>query len=67
MYQQDLYTVPTSLAGLPAISLPCGFTENLPMGMQLIAPAFREDLALGLAAQFQRQTDWHLKRPGEIN
>ena len=67
MYQQDLYTVPTSLAGLPAMSLPCGFTENLPMGMQLIAPAFREDLALGLAAQFQRQTDWHLKRPGEIN
>lgn len=67
MYQQDLYTVPTSLAGLPAISLPCGFSESLPMGMQLIAPAFREDLALGLAAQFQRQTDWHLKRPGEIN
>jgi aspartyl-tRNA(Asn)/glutamyl-tRNA(Gln) amidotransferase subunit A len=67
MYQQDLYTVPTSLAGLPAISLPCGFSEGLPMGMQLIAPAFREDLALGLAAQFQRQTDWHLKRPGEIN
>lgn len=67
MYQQDLYTVPTSLAGLPAISLPCGFSEGLPMGMQLIAPAFREDLALALAAQFQRQTDWHLKRPGEIN
>lgn len=67
MYQQDLYTVPTSLAGLPAMSLPCGFSQDLPMGMQLIAPAFREDLALGLAAQFQRQTDWHLKRPGEIN
>jgi aspartyl-tRNA(Asn)/glutamyl-tRNA(Gln) amidotransferase subunit A len=67
MYQQDLYTVPTSLAGLPAMSIPCGFSQGLPMGMQLIAPAFREDLALGLAAQFQRQTDWHLKRPGEIN
>lgn len=67
MYQQDLYTVPTSLAGLPAISLPCGFSQGMPMGMQLIAPAFREDLALGLAAQFQRQTDWHLKRPGETN
>lgn len=67
MYQQDLYTVPTSLAGLPAMSLPCGFTDNLPMGMQLIAPAFREDLALGLAAQFQRQTDWHLRQAGDIN
>lgn len=67
MYQQDLYTVPTSLAGLPAMSLPCGFSQGMPMGMQLIAPAFREDLALGLAAQFQRHTDWHLKRPGEIN
>jgi aspartyl-tRNA(Asn)/glutamyl-tRNA(Gln) amidotransferase subunit A len=67
MYQQDLYTVPTSLAGLPAMSIPCGFSQGLPMGMQLIAPAFREDLALGLAAQFQRHTDWHLQRPGEIN
>ena len=63
MYQQDLFTVPTSLAGLPAISLPCGFSNGLPMGMQLIAPAFREDLLLELAAQYQRQTDWHLKRP----
>ena len=42
MYQQDLYTVPTSLAGLPAVSLPCGFRDGLPMGMQLIAPAFGE-------------------------
>jgi aspartyl-tRNA(Asn)/glutamyl-tRNA(Gln) amidotransferase subunit A len=63
MYQQDLFTVPTSLAGLPAMSLPCGFSNGLPMGMQLIAPAFREDLLLELAAQYQRQTDWHLKRP----
>lgn len=64
MYQQDLYTVPTSLAGLPAISIPCGFSQGLPMGMQLIAPAFREDLPLMLAAQFQRHTDWHQRRPG---
>ena len=64
MYQQDLYTVPTSLAGLPAMSIPCGFSQGLPMGMQLIAPAFREDLPLMLAAQFQRHTDWHQRRPG---
>ena len=67
MYQQDLYTVPTSLAGLPAMSIPCGFSQGLPMGMQLIAPAFREDLLLMLAAQFQRHTDWHQRRPGDAS
>lgn len=64
MYQQDLYTVPTSLAGLPALSMPCGFIDGLPIGAQLIAPAFQEDLLLGLAAQYQRNSDWHLQRPG---
>lgn len=63
MYQQDLYTVPTSLAGLPALSMPCGFVDGLPVGAQLIAPAFREDVLLGLAAQYQKHTDWHLQRP----
>ena len=63
MYQQDLYTVPTSLAGLPALSMPCGFVDGLPVGAQLIAPAFREDVLLGLAAQYQRHSDWHLQRP----
>lgn len=67
MYQQDLFTVPTSLAGLPAMSLPCGFSEGLPMGMQLIGPRFREDMLLQLAAQFQRHTDWHLKHPGDLS
>ena len=63
MYQQDLYTVPTSLAGLPALSMPCGFVDGLPVGAQLIAPAFREDLLLGLAAAYQKHSDWHLQRP----
>ena len=63
MYQQDLYTVPTSLAGLPALSMPCGFVDGLPVGAQLIAPAFREDLLLGLAAKYQKHSDWHLQRP----
>ena len=65
MYQQDLYTVPTSLAGLPALSIPCGFVNNLPVGMQLIGPAFREDTILSVAAQFQQITDWHQRHPGE--
>ena len=63
MYQQALYTVPTSLAGLPALSMPCGFVDGLPVGAQLIAPAFREDLLLGLAATYQKHSDWHLQRP----
>ena len=63
MYQQDLYTVPTSLAGLPALSMPCGFVDGLPVGAQLIAPAFREDLLLSVAAQYQQHSDWHLQRP----
>jgi aspartyl-tRNA(Asn)/glutamyl-tRNA(Gln) amidotransferase subunit A len=65
MYQQDLYTVPTSLAALPALSMPCGFVDNLPVGLQLIGPAFREDTILSVAAQFQQITDWHQRHPGE--
>ena len=64
MYQQDKFTVPVSLAGLPALSMPCGFDNGLPLGVQLIGPAFREDLILGLARDFQLQTDWHTQHPG---
>ncbi|RMG03857.1 MAG: Asp-tRNA(Asn)/Glu-tRNA(Gln) amidotransferase GatCAB subunit A, partial [Planctomycetota bacterium] len=64
MYLFDLYTVGTNLAGLPGISLPCGFTsEGLPVGLHLQAPWFREDLLLQGAAMFQRETDWHTKLP----
>jgi len=67
MYQQDRFTVPVSLAGLPALSLPCGFSEvdgrRLPLGAQLIGPAFREDLILALAHAYQGITDWHTQTP----
>jgi len=63
MYEQDIYTVPASLAGLPALSIPCGFVDGLPVGMQLIAPHFAEDRLLGIAEAFQRETDWHLRTP----
>jgi aspartyl-tRNA(Asn)/glutamyl-tRNA(Gln) amidotransferase subunit A len=65
MYQQDLFTVPTSLAGLPAISFPCGQEGGLPLGAQLIAPAYREDRLLGLTAEYQHATDHHRRRAGE--
>jgi aspartyl-tRNA(Asn)/glutamyl-tRNA(Gln) amidotransferase subunit A len=64
MYQQDKFTVPVCLAGLPALSMPCGFADGLPLGAQLIAPAFREDLILALARDFQQVTDWQQQHPG---
>jgi aspartyl-tRNA(Asn)/glutamyl-tRNA(Gln) amidotransferase subunit A len=64
MYLCDALTVPASLAGLPALSLPCGFTRGgLPVGLQLIAPPFREDLLLQVAHRYQQATDWHRRRP----
>jgi len=63
MYQQDIFTVPASLAGLPAASIPCGFIDNLPMGMQLIAPHFDDLKLLQLAHLYQQHTDFHLARP----
>ena len=64
MYRQDVFTVPASLAGLPALSVPCGFAAGLPVGMQLVAPHFGESALLGLAEAFQQETDWHLRTPG---
>ncbi len=66
MYQQDKFTVPVSLAGLPALSMPCGMSDGLPLGAQLIGPAFREDLIVALARDYQHETDWHLKTPEGI-
>jgi aspartyl-tRNA(Asn)/glutamyl-tRNA(Gln) amidotransferase subunit A len=52
------------VAGLPAISVPCGFTkENLPIGIQFVADALREDVCIELAAAYQWATDFHRKRP----
>jgi aspartyl-tRNA(Asn)/glutamyl-tRNA(Gln) amidotransferase subunit A len=64
MYLCDALTVPASLAGLPPLSMPCGLTaQGLPVGLQLAAPALREDLLLQTAHVFQTATDWHLRRP----
>ncbi len=52
-----------NLAGLPALSLPCGFTDGLPLGIQLVGPAFSEGVLLTVAKEFQTRTDWHRKRP----
>jgi aspartyl-tRNA(Asn)/glutamyl-tRNA(Gln) amidotransferase subunit A len=72
MYAADVNTVAVNLAGLPAISIPAGFApseagEGLPVGLQLIAPAFAETRLLAAAHQFQQATDWHLKKPGNTS
>ncbi len=63
MYQQDVCTIPINLAGLPALSLPCGLEEGLPLGCQLIANHFDEKRLLQTGAALQRATDWHELRP----
>lgn len=63
MYRQDLFTIPASLAGLPALSLPCGFKEGLPINCQMIGKHFDESAVLNAARQFQRSTDWHEQHP----
>jgi aspartyl-tRNA(Asn)/glutamyl-tRNA(Gln) amidotransferase subunit A len=64
MYLEDLYTVPTNLAGLAGISVPCGFTKSgLPIGLQLQCRPFDEERLLQAAAMYQRASDWHTRRP----
>jgi aspartyl-tRNA(Asn)/glutamyl-tRNA(Gln) amidotransferase subunit A len=63
MYQQDIFTIPANLAGLPALALPCGFSDGLPVGMQLIGPHFAERALLEAGARYQSATDWHRRRP----
>ncbi|MFM1887657.1 MAG: hypothetical protein RL026_2814 [Pseudomonadota bacterium] len=63
MYLNDIYTIGANLAGLPALSIPCGFASGLPVGVQLIGPHFAEGRLLAAAHAFQRETDWHLRGP----
>lgn len=63
MYLSDIYTVSVNLAGLPAISVPAGFSNNLPIGMQLIGNYFQESQLLNIAHQFQQATDHHKQIP----
>ena len=67
MYLSDIYTISTNLAGLPGMSLPCGFgNHNMPVGLQIIGNWFGEARMLNVAHQYQRATDWHLKMPEGI-
>jgi aspartyl-tRNA(Asn)/glutamyl-tRNA(Gln) amidotransferase subunit A len=63
MYLNDIYTIGANLAGLPAISIPCGFASDLPVGLHLVGPHFGEERLLNTAHQYQLQTDWHKRGP----
>jgi aspartyl-tRNA(Asn)/glutamyl-tRNA(Gln) amidotransferase subunit A len=64
MYLSDIYTIPANLAGIPGISIPCGFTTTgLPIGMQIMGKHFEEEKILKIAKLFENETDFHLKKP----
>ncbi len=64
MYLSDIYTIPANLAGLPAISVPCGFTKSgLPIGLQILAKAFDEETIFRAAYTFEQNTEFHKKKP----
>ena len=66
MYLNDIFTIPAPLAGLPALSVPCGFDAGgLPVGLQLTGRHFAEGALLGAAHRYQQATDWHLRAPKE--
>ncbi|GBE11152.1 glutamyl-tRNA(Gln) amidotransferase subunit A [bacterium BMS3Bbin12] len=63
MYLSDIYTIAVNLAGLPALSIPCGFVDGLPAGLHVIGDYFQEGRLLALAHRYQQATDWHRRVP----
>lgn len=64
MYLEDIFTLPTNLAGVPGLAFPVGFDhQGLPIGVQLMGPHFKEETLIRLVHSFQTNTDWHLKKP----
>lgn len=63
MYLSDIYTVPANIVGIPAISIPCGVIDNLPVGMQLMGNYFSEELLFNIGYKYEKSTNWHKKIP----
>ena len=66
MYMEDIFTLSLNLAGLPGMSVPCGTTDGLPVGLQIIGNYFAEAKLLNVAHQFQQATDWHQQAPANV-
>ena len=62
-YLEDIYTITANLAGIPGLSMPAGFVDGLPVGVQLLAPYFQESRLLNVAHQYQQVSDWHTRTP----
>jgi aspartyl-tRNA(Asn)/glutamyl-tRNA(Gln) amidotransferase subunit A len=68
MYLSDIFTIPVNLAGLPGISVPCGFTNSgLPIGMQLIGKPLDEATLIRIAHAYEQATEWHKRKPAVIS
>jgi len=67
MYLSDIYTIAVNLAGLPGMSIPCGFAGGLPAGLQLIGDYFSEAKLLNVAHRYQQTSGWHLQRPSAVD
>ncbi|OGX31449.1 MAG: hypothetical protein A2787_03120 [Omnitrophica WOR_2 bacterium RIFCSPHIGHO2_01_FULL_48_9] len=66
MYLSDIYTISANLAGVPAMSLPCGFSKNgLPIGLQIITQSFAEEMMFRIAYTYEQNTDWHKRKVGQ--
>ena len=63
MYLNDIYTIGANLAGLPAVSIPCGLVDGLPAGLQIVGPHFSEARLLNVAHRYQQESDWHQRAP----
>jgi aspartyl-tRNA(Asn)/glutamyl-tRNA(Gln) amidotransferase subunit A len=63
MYLSDVFSVEVNMAGIPAMSVPCGISNGLPIGMQIMGPHLSEEMLLRIAYMYQSQTDWHTKHP----
>ena len=63
MYLSDVHVVAVNLAGIPALSVPCGISNGLPIGMQIMGPHLSEEMLLRIGHMYQRVTDWHMKHP----
>jgi aspartyl-tRNA(Asn)/glutamyl-tRNA(Gln) amidotransferase subunit A len=67
MYLSDIYTIAVNLAGLPGMSIPCGFADGLPVGLQIVGRHFDEARMLNVAHQYQQATDWHTRLPAQFS